>query len=209
MRIAIFGATGRTGVPLCEQALERGHEVVAHTRSPEKLPFDDERLTVVDGDAYTGDGVREAVEGADAVVSVLGQGSASPDDLLAVAGEHVLAAMDEAGVSRFVTLVGAGVREEGETISLGGKVMGALLKLLARDVLEDAAAHVRDVRATDLEWTVLRVPRLGENDPSGDYRIGDLQLGFEAVDRADVATCILDRLENEDYVEAMPKVGAV
>lgn len=106
MRIAVFGATGRTGIPLCEQAMERGHAVVAHTRSPEKLPFDvaNEPVTVVTGDAYTGDGVAEAVAGADAVVSVLGQSDASPNNLLTIAGDHILAAMVDHDVSRFVTL---------------------------------------------------------------------------------------------------------
>lgn len=181
--------------------------MVAHTRSSEEFPFDDERLTVVEGDAYTGDGVSEALPVADAVVSVLGQVDSSPDDLLTIAGDHILEAMDEAGVSRYVTLVGAGVREEEESVSLGEKVMGALLKLLARDVLEDAEEHARRVRASDLDWTILRVPHLGEGDPSGDYRIGDLQLGFEAVDRADVADCILDRLEGDDFIGEMPKIG--
>ncbi|MFC4989752.1 MULTISPECIES: NAD(P)-dependent oxidoreductase [Saliphagus] len=207
MRIAVFGSTGRTGRPFCEQAIERGHEVVAHARSPGKLRFEHDRLTVVEGDAYTGEGVAEAVRGADAVASVLGQGEGSPDDLLAVAGDHIVEAMAEEGVTRLVTLVGAGVREEGESISLGGRVMGVLLKLLARNALEDAAEHARRVRATDLEWTILRVPRLGEGDPDGDYRIGDPKLGFEAVDRADVARCLLDRLEADDYVREMPKVA--
>lgn len=110
------------------------------------------------------------------MANVLGQGEGSPDDLLTVAGDHIIEAMEEDGISRFVTLVEVGIREEGESISLGGRVMGALLKLFARDVLEDAADHARRVRATDLEWTVLRVPRLGEGDLDGDYRIGDLQL---------------------------------
>ncbi|TKX84333.1 NmrA family protein, partial [Halorubrum sp. SS5] len=34
MRIAVFGASGRTGRPLVEQALDRGHEVVAFVRDP-------------------------------------------------------------------------------------------------------------------------------------------------------------------------------
>lgn len=207
MRIAIFGATGRTGTPLCEQALQRGHELVVHARSPEKVPFGGDRVMIVEGDAYTGEGVADTVRDADAVVSVLGQTDSSPDDLLSVAGDHIIEAMDDAGVSRFVTLVGAGVREEGETVSLGGKVMGALLKLLARSVLEDAKQHVDRVQETDLAWTVVRVPRLGEDAPTGEYRAGDIDLGFEAVDRADVATFILDCLEDEAYVRAMPKVG--
>jgi uncharacterized protein YbjT (DUF2867 family) len=98
MEIAVFGATGRTGHPVCEQALERGHEIVVHARSPERVPFANDRVTIVEGNAYTGDGVPEAVDGVDAVVSVLGQSSDSPDDLLTVAGEHVTDAMDSAGV---------------------------------------------------------------------------------------------------------------
>ena len=207
MKIAVFGATGRTGRPVCEQALERGHEIVVHARSPERVGFTDDRVTVVEGDAYTGDGVFDAVEGVDAVVSVLGQGEGSPDDLLTVAGDHTTDAMTEADVSRFVTLVGAGVREDGESISVGGKMMGVLLKLLARDVLEDAETHVESIRETDLEWTVVRAPRLSEGDPTGAYHAGEIDLGFDAIDRADVARFILDCLEDDRYVREMPKVG--
>lgn len=207
MRITIFGATGRTGRRVCGQALDRGHTVVAHTRSPGKLPFDGEQLRIVEGDAYTGEGIVDAVDGADAVVSVLGQGDDSPTDLLTVAGGNITDGMAETGVDRFVTLVGAGVREEDERVSLGGRVMGFLLKLLARDVLEDAETHVADLKHTDLEWTVVRVPRLGEGNPTGGYRAGDVDLGVGAVDRGDVARFILDCLENETYVREMPKVG--
>jgi putative NADH-flavin reductase len=206
MRIAVFGATGRTGVPFVRRALDAGHEVVVHVRSLEKLEIADGRLTVVEGDAYTGEGVAEAVEGADAVVSLLGQGDGGPDDLLTVAGEHVTTAMAEAGVDRYVTLVGAGVREEGESPSLSGRVIGGLLKLLAREVLADAEEHVRRVRATALDWTVVRAPRLTEDDPSG-YRAGDIDLGFESVSRADVAAFCLECLEEGAYVHEMPKVG--
>jgi putative NADH-flavin reductase len=207
MRITVFGATGRTGVPFVRLALEAGHEVVAHVRSPEKLPLDDhDRLIVVEGGVYTDEGVEEAVAGADAVVSLLGQGEGSPDDLLTVAGEHVTTAMAGHGVDRYVTLVGAGVREEGESPSISGRVMGGLLKLLAREVLADAEEHVRRVRATDLDWTVVRAPRLTEDEPTG-YRAGDIDLGFESVSRADVAAFCLECIEEELYVGGMPKVG--
>ena len=156
MRIAVFGATGRTGQPLVEQAVERGHEVVAFVRDATGLPStlrNDDRVSSIEGDAYTGEGVGRAIAGdgdpVDAVVSVLGQTSDGPDDLLTEAGQHVLAAMNQHGVERFVTLVGAGVREEGESMSLGGWVMGALLKLLARSVLDDARDQVERVKDSD------------------------------------------------------------
>ena len=210
MRIVVFGASGRTGVPLVEQAVSRGHEVVAFVRDHEKLPADlreADGVVVVEGDAYTGEGVAEAVEGADAVVSVLGQTAEGPDDLLTVAGDHVVAAMREAGVDRFVTLVGAGVREEGESVPLSGKVVGTMLKLLAGEVLADAKSHVSRVRDTDLRWTVVRPPRLTDREGTGAYRAGDVSLGVESIARADVARFILDALEGEQFVRDLPKVG--
>ena len=215
MRITIFGASGRTGRPLVEQALERGHEVVAFVRDAEGFSSSveaNDRLEIVEGDAYGGDGVDRAIGGdgdpVDAVVSVLGQRSEGPDDLLTEAGRHVLDAMDRHRVERFVTLVGAGVREEGETVSLGGRLMGSLLKLLAQAVLEDATAHVEAVRAGDTDWTVVRGPRLTEAERTGEFEHGtELTLGArDAAARANVAEFILDCLESELYVREMPKI---
>jgi putative NADH-flavin reductase len=215
MRVTVFGASGRTGRPLVEQALERGHEVVAFVRDAEGFSSSvdaDDRLEVVEGDAYGGDGVDRAIGGdgdpADAVVSVLGQRSEGPDDLLAVAGRHILDAMERHEVERFVTLVGAGVREEGESVSLGGRVMGSLLKLLARAALEDATAHVETVRDSDSDWTVVRAPRLTEAEHTGEFEHGtELRLGArDAAARANIAEFILDCLESELYVHEMPKI---
>lgn len=206
MKLTVFGASGRTGVPLVEQALAAGHEVTAFVRDPDAFPVEGEGLTVVAGDAYTSEGVREAVAGADAVVSVLGQTSEGPDDLLSVAGGHILDAMEAAGVDRFVTLVGAGVRVEGESVSMVGRVMGVALKVLAGAVLEDAKAHVEDVKSRDVRWTVVRAPRLSEADSRGEYRTGDVAPGAAAVARADVADFILDVLGEDRYVGDLPKI---
>jgi putative NADH-flavin reductase len=219
MHLAVFGATGRTGLEVVEQALDRGHEVRAFVRDAGKLPAslrEHERLTVAAGDAYTGEGVAGAVGGhgdaaraVDAVVSVLGQQSSGPDDLLSVAGGHVLDAMAAADVDRVVTLVGAGVREDGESVSLGGRAMGALLGLLAGGVLDDAETHVEAVRDSDTRWTVVRVPRLTEGEHTGRFRHGtDLRLGMrDTAARANVAEFLLDCLEEERYVHGMPKVA--
>ena len=215
MRIAVFGATGRTGHPLVEQAVERGHEVVAFVRDATGLPStlrNDDRVSTVEGDAYTGEGVDRAIAGdgdpVDAVVSVLGQTSDGPDDLLTEAGRHMLAAMSQHGVERLVTLVGAGVRSEGESVSLGGRVMGVLLKLLAGSVLEDARDQVERVKGSDTRWTVVRGPRLTEDAHTGEFRHGtDLSLGMrDTAARANVAEFVIDCLEDDLYVDEMPKI---
>jgi uncharacterized protein YbjT (DUF2867 family) len=184
MQLAVFGATGRTGRPLVEQPLERGHDVVAFARDPADLAgFDDPALTVVAGGAYAGDGISDAIAGANTIVSGLRRPGSGPDDLLTVAGDDVPAAMAAADVSRFVTLVGAGVREDGESVSLSGRAMGVLLKLLAKEVLADAGEHVERVTGSDTEWAVLRAPWLVDGDGTDEYRAGDVSLGFESVAR--------------------------
>ncbi|MDQ6660716.1 MAG: NAD(P)H-binding protein, partial [Chloroflexota bacterium] len=70
MKLTIFGATGRTGLQLVQQALEAGHGVVALVRTPAKMPIQHERLTLMQGDAMNPADVEKAVQGADAVLSV-------------------------------------------------------------------------------------------------------------------------------------------
>ena len=216
MRIAVFGATGRTGHPLVEQAVERGHEVVAFARDATGLSStirNDDRISVVEGDAYIGEGVERAIAGdgdpVDAVVGVLAQTSEGPNDLLTEAGRRMLVAMDQHGAERFVTLVGVGVREEDESVNLGGQVIGVLSKLLARSVLEDARDQVELLRASDTRWTVVRGPRLTEGAHSGEFRHGtDLTLGMrDTAVRTNVAEVILDCLEDDLYVHGMPEIA--
>ena len=49
MKIAVLGATGPSGLQVVQEALERGHEVTAIVRNPEKLvkSVKDEKLTVI------------------------------------------------------------------------------------------------------------------------------------------------------------------
>ncbi|EMA36916.1 NmrA family protein [Halococcus hamelinensis 100A6] len=173
----------------------------------------EDQVSITEGDAYTGEGVERAIAGdgdpVDAVVSVLAQNSDGPDDLLTEAGRRMLAAMDQHGVERFVTLVGAGVREDGESVTLGGRMMGTLLKLLARTVLEDARNQVELVKDSDTRWTVVRGPRLTEDAHTGEFHHGtDLSLGMrDTAARANVAEFILNCLEDDLYVHEMPKIA--
>lgn len=109
MRIAIFGATGRTGGLLLPAALERGHEVRALTRKPGAVDREHERLTLVDGDATDARAVADCIAGVEAVVSVLGPTSNRPGTPIRYATEHIVRAMRHEGVHRLLLTAGAGV----------------------------------------------------------------------------------------------------
>ena len=72
MKLSVLGAAGATGIPLVEQALAGGHSVTALVRSGQKLTITNPNLHVVEGDATDHAAVSEAMNGSDAVISVLG-----------------------------------------------------------------------------------------------------------------------------------------
>ena len=207
MHITVFGATGRTGIPLVWQALDRGHDVTAFVRSPEKLTVEDEALTVVEGDVYTGEGVDEAVAGADAVISVLGPTGDGPDDLMTAAGEHIVEAMDHHDVARLIAVVGGSIGWETGQMSLVLRTQRFFLTRLTGDALEDQENHAAHIRATDLDWTIVRAPWLTTNQGTGAYRAGDISLELERLSRSDLARFLLDCVDDNRFIRELPSVG--
>jgi putative NADH-flavin reductase len=72
MKLLIFGASGKTGRQLVEQALAQGHAVTAFVRNPAKLKLTHPNLQLAQGDMLNHDSVERAVHGQEAVLSALG-----------------------------------------------------------------------------------------------------------------------------------------
>lgn len=208
MKVAVFGASGRTGRPLVEQALARGHWVTAFVRDPTRLPVAHERLRVVRGDVADAAAVEEAVAGQDAVVSALGHAKGSASDVQTRGIQNIVAAMERHGVRRLVSLTGAGVRDVGDEPKLVDRAITLLLKTLQRDVLEDAERHAEVIRASDLEWVIVRGPRLTEGEKRGGYRVGSVgKNSGTRISRADLAEFMLDQTTDGAHLGRMPMVS--
>jgi putative NADH-flavin reductase len=210
VKLVIFGATGRTGRPLVAQALAAGHEVTVFVRDPAKISVSHERLRTVQGDIRDADRVEAAVQGQDAVLSVLGRTRGSASDVLTVGATNIVSAMKKNGVRRLVSLVGAGVRDPHDLPpSVGSRVTTRLLKLLAGNVLADARQHADLVRRSGLDWSLVRPPRLTQARRTGRYRAGYLQLGVrDTVARADVAAFMLKLATGGDFVHEAPMISS-
>ena len=208
MRVAIFGASGRTGRPLVEQALAVGHEVRALVRDPSKLRVGHERLVVIRGDVLDAAKVEETVDGTDAVLSALGQTKASPKDVQTRGTENIVAAMEKHGVRRLVSLTGAGVRDPRDEPKLVDRVITFLLRRLQPDVLEDGVRHAGVIRLSGLEWVIVRGPRLTEGPKKGEYRVGMVgKNSGTQISRADLAEFMLGQLTADTHLRQMPVVS--
>lgn len=208
MKVVVFGASGRTGRPLVEQALGHGHEVPAFARDPSSIPRGHERLRVVSGDVLDPGSVEKAMAGQGAVISALGHAKGSPKDVQTRGTENIVAAMREHGVRRLVSLTGAGVRAVGDEPKFVDRVFALLLGVLQRDVLEDARHHVEVIERSGLEWVVVRGLRLTEGERKGEYRVGLVgKNSGTRVSRADLSEFMLDQLSSDVHLRQMPVVS--
>lgn len=208
MNIAVFGGTGRTGTHVVQQALAAGHQVTALARSPGKLSIQHEALAVQQGDAADPAAVSAAIAGADAVISVLGPTKGQAPGTITRATGNILAAMRQHGVKRLVMSAGAGVGDPQDEPTLISRVMGFLLKLTAREVYEDMLQAVEAVRASDLGWTIVRVPMLHEGPGSGGVRSGYLGGDVGArLSRAAMAAFMLEQIDSDQYVHEAPVIS--
>jgi putative NADH-flavin reductase len=208
MKIVVFGASGGTGTHVVRQALDAGLQVTAFVRSPEKLNLEHSNLTVFQGDVMDTEKVDQAIAGQDVVISVLGPTRPPVSGMMEIAAKYIVSGMEKHGLNRLLSTTGAGVRDPQDQPKLFDKVMKALLTLMAKEVLRDSEANVSIIRASDLNWTIVRFPRLMDGQHTGQYRAG--YVGKDSgsqLSRADAADFILRELEKGKYIHKAPIVS--
>jgi putative NADH-flavin reductase len=197
MRLFILGANGHTGAQLVDLALARGHQVTAFVRSPQKVARRDPRLEVVRGDPHSVDELATALPGHDVVLSALGvrpPGAFRPHTLVQDCAASTVAAMTRAGVKRLV-LVSVAILFPEKGLRF------AFFRRLLAYIMRDLGAAEDIVRATSLDWTIARPPRLVDRSDDayraerGALPAGGLSMSFRAV-----AAFMLDAVERRTYV---------
>ena len=159
MRLAVFGGSGRTGGELLDLASSRGWRARALVRSSSPCS-PRPGLEVLRGSLDSSADLRATVEGAEAVLCVLGPRSTRVVPFCAAATSGIISAMRAAGSRRLLCLTGAMVGELPANVSFAMRGMAGLFRRQCPALAEDGAAQERVVMASDLEWTLVKPPRL-------------------------------------------------
>lgn len=205
MKITVLGATGRTGRPLVEELVRRGHHVTAVVRDPSRAP---QGAVVVTGDVRDPAVLGQAVNGADAVVSALGP-SGKDTDLHTTMIAGLLPAMRTAGVRRYVGVSGAGMDAPGDRKRARDKVISRAMRVFAKSMVGDKAAELAVWQGTDLDWTLVRPPRLVDGPATGRLEHdAHVSTTSTKLPREDLAVFLADVVEQGLYVRQAPFVAA-
>lgn len=202
MQLTIFGATGKVGSQLVDQALAAGHNVTAVVRDPARLtPPAHGSPRVITADVMDPEAIRGAVTGADAVVSALGPPGRGPTSILADSTPSIISTMKNAGARRLITISGSMLDDTGD-----GPLLRYVGKPMTRRILANVCADMRRaedaIHESDLDWTIVRPPRLSDHAATGKWRIAidrNLPHGF-TIPRSDLAACILSLVNDPDCI---------
>jgi putative NADH-flavin reductase len=216
MNLVIFGATGGIGRQVLEQAIIAGYDVTAVVRDPKKLSSI-KAVRVVSADLATVSptALATAINGADAVISGLGPRSATDTGIASSGTRAIVQAMRAADVRRIITVSAAPV----STVPSPGRprppkhdpgdqfmmryLLSPIIKAVFRKPYADLAIMEDVLRESDLDWTVVRPPRLSDTALTGKYRtaIGQNLAGGMIISRADVAHLMLATLERSETIK--------
>jgi putative NADH-flavin reductase len=208
MKLAVLGASGRTGRLLLEQALAAGHDVSVLVRTPAKLSMPSPQLKVIQGDSLDALSVTRTLEGAEVVLSALGPIKGSPPNLMQLTNQNLVQALNALSQKRLIILTGAGVPDAHDQPKLVDKIFTTLLKLTAAQTLLDSQNGVQVVQNTDLDWTVVRAPRLTDAAMTATYKVG--YVGKDSgtqISRADVAHFMLSQITDRKWLRKMPMIS--
>ncbi len=198
MKIAIIGATGLVGTKILSESLDRGHEVTAIVRNPERLPTHPQ-LRTAKGDATRPAELASLVTGHEVMISAFNPGK----DESGTGAQSIVDAAKRSGVKRLLVVGGAGSLE----VAPGKRLVdqpdfpaqwkdGALRTADFLDQLRNEA---------ELDWAfVSPAAMLAPGERTGHYRVGGDQLltdsdGESRISLEDYAVAMLDEAERPQY----------
>lgn len=208
MKICIFGADGRTGVEVVKYATLKGFEVVAFVYGEGSNKYFPQGVIIKKGNVMDYPAVLEAMRGAEAVISVLGHIKGS-DPLMQTKGiANITKAMKELGVKRILSLTGTGARVEGDKPSLLDKFLNFGVQKVDPERINDGIEHLKVLRGSGLDFTVLRVLKLGDSQKEvSDYKLTDGGPAELLTSRKKVAKILIDLISDDRYFGKFPVVS--
>jgi putative NADH-flavin reductase len=201
MKIALIGASGNAGSRILAELSRRGHHVTAIARHPEKvrtLPG----VTPLKADVGDVAGLAAAIKGHDVVISSLHFTASDPRKLIA--------AVQEAGVPRYLVVGGAGSLEVAPGVRLiDTPEFPALYKAEA-----SAGSAFLDLlrQQPTLNWTFLSPSAMvGPGERTGKFRLGGDQLlandKGSSISFEDYAIALADEIEKPAHSRRRFTVG--
>lgn len=202
MKITVFGASGKTGRHIIQQALEKGYDVTAYVRNKNSLAIEHPRLDVVTGQLNERDKIKGAIQGADACISALGGTSLrKPAREITEGIRVIISEMEQQGVKRFLYLSSIGAGDSRHFLPFPAQLI--IVRIMLRIPIADHNTNETHIEQSRLEWTIFRPGGLTDGAISKKITSGAEKTRFKgnpSISRASLAAFMLEQLASEQWI---------
>jgi putative NADH-flavin reductase len=208
-KIIVFGATGGTGKLVVSQALQAGYKVTIVVRNPNAFDIQHQNLDILKGDVFQSNSFEKAVVGQDVVVSCLGTQQREPTTVYSDGIRNISKAMQKAGIKRLICLSAGAVIVPPKSNFVMKFVIKNILQKVFKNLYSDMLVMEEMLKNSDLNWTIIRAPRLKNSKHTGQYRtaINEHLTRPSSISRADLADYIVTHLEDTQAYKALVEIS--
>jgi putative NADH-flavin reductase len=214
MKILIIGAGGGIGHEAVLLALQEGHHVVAVLRNPEKIPLTHPNLSIVKGDILQPSTFEQHLREADFNISAIGVSGANffndkPTTLYSEGNASLVSAMQRVGAKRALFISASAVEISPVLPFYVRFVAKYIIQKILRHMYADLRTMEAIIKATSLDWTIIRPPQLTNGPVTGQYRtsVNAFLKNALKISRADVAHYMIHNAGNESTYKGIVEIG--
>jgi putative NADH-flavin reductase len=211
MKIAVFGAGGRIGSRIVNEALNRGLDVTAVVRHPENYTLERPHLKVAKADLFNTQDVETAAFDQDAVVCAYNNTRGMPPSTIPEVATPLINGLKQAHVKRLIIVGGAGSLEVSPGVQLvdtpnfpEAYKQGALAQREALKIYQ---------KEKELEWSYISPSaETAPGERTGNFRTGTNRLltgedGKSFISMEDFAVAVIDEIMNPHHIREQMTVG--
>jgi len=202
MKILVFGATGKTGKLVVQQALENGFDVTAFVRDTSKVLISHPKLNVVKGDVMISSTIDPVMKGHDAVICCLGMPASKPGELRSKGTRHIVESMKRSGVAKFICQTSLGYADSKQILANTSFFFKRIIvPLLLKKTFDEHELQESIIKQTKLSWTIARPGNMTDGKLTGNYKTGFLSDDRSIkvkISRADTAHFLVRQLYSDD-----------
>jgi len=117
--------------------------------------------------------------------------------------------MKKQGVRRLIISSTLSAKDPNDLSEFRAKALVNFVKITMHAAYEEIVSVAEAVRASDLDWTIVRLTMLNNNPKSGKVRAGHLGRGEVGtwISRADIADFMLKQIQDTKYLRQAPAIS--
>lgn len=207
-KIAVIGGTGKAGKYLVNELLAQGYPIKLLIRNPEKLQIQNPLIETVVGNANSFEDIRSLLQNCHAVISALGLGEPNSEkNIFTTATNHVLKAMEDLGMKRYIVITGLNVDAPFDLKSKKTQQGTDWMKMHFPITTADKQKEFEILHKSKADWTLVRLPLIEQTTQRNSIKVNLKDCPGDKISATDLAAFLIEQVTSEEYIRQAPFIS--